>query len=141
MHGATRHRGHRLASEPGAAALEAWAPTREACLEEAARALVASIARVDDATWWWHRRVSLPGPADEQLVTLLDAILAGVRADASVPVHVHVHAHGHGAIADLWLTDRHRLTPTGAAAREVRGPVALREEAPGRWRATVGMVG
>ena len=138
MTAAFPERGHAIRSHTADEILEAWGPTREACLEEAVLALVDSIASLGEAGWSWHHRVELTGSDEESLVALLEEVIYLLEADNAVPVRVRVRTHGGGEVADFWLTDRSRVTSLGAAPKGVAySQLTFREEEPGRWRCMV----
>ena len=129
------HRGHLLRAHTADEIIEAWGPTREACLEEAALALVDSIAEIEHVPWWWHREVSLTGSDEELVVSLLEEIIFHLDTDDAMPVLVQVHPHGDEVQVHLWMTDLHRVTARGAAPKGVSySGTWIHEEAPGRWR-------
>jgi SHS2 domain-containing protein len=131
-------RGHELVAHTADEILEAWGPTREACLEEAVLGLVAGVAEVERDRWWWHRRVDLRGDDDDLLVALLEEVIYHLDVDGGVPVHVRVHPRDGGVVADLWLTDLHRVTTTGAAPKGVSySRLVFGQVAPDRWRCRV----
>ena len=133
-------RGHALHAHTADEILEAWGPTREACLEEAASGLAASVARIDRAGWWWHREVALTGTDEEILVALLEEIIFHLDADGAVPTHVSVTRHGDGVLAQLWLTDLHRVTTFGAAPKGISySQLRFGQDEDDRWhcRATI----
>jgi SHS2 domain-containing protein len=127
-------RGHVSVAHTGDEIIEAWGPTREVCLEEAANGLVASFAIVDRARWGWHRQIELAGSDEELLITLLEDIIYHLDTDNGVPVRVQVHRLHGRLVADLWLTDLHQVTGAGAAPKGIAysqlvfGPVT-----PERW--------
>ena len=130
-------RGHLLRAHTADEILEAWGPTREACLEEAVLALADSIVEVDLITWWWHEEVELAGTDEEMLVALLEEVIYRLDTDGAVPVVVAVRPHGDHLLAHLWMTDLHRVTPVGAAPKGISySGVEIHEQHPGRWACT-----
>jgi SHS2 domain-containing protein len=128
-------RGHSLHAHTADEILEAWGPTREACLEEAATGLADSFAKIEHVSWWWHREVELTGTDEEILVALLEEIIYHLDAHGAVPTHVNVSRHGEGVLAQLRLTDLHRVAPLGAAPKGVSySGLSFGEVEPGRWR-------
>lgn len=127
-------RGHAIRAHTADEILEAWGPTREACLEEAVLALVDTVAAVGGVGWSWHREAELVGTDEELLVTLLEEVVYHLDASGAVPVRVHVRPRASGVVAHLWLTDLQRVTSRGPAPKGVSySGLALREESPGRW--------
>jgi SHS2 domain-containing protein len=137
MTGTNTERGHLLRAHTADGILEAWGPTREACLEEAVLALIDSIVEVDLLTWWWHEEVELSGTDEEMLVTLLEEVIYRLDTDSAVPVLVAVHPHGDHTLAHLWMTDLHRVTPVGPAPKGISySGVEIHEQDTGRWHCT-----
>ena len=131
-------RGHAIHAHTADEILEAWGPTREACLEEAVLALVDTIADVGEVGWSWHREVELSGTDEELLVALLEEVIYDLDASGDLPVRVRIHPHADGVVAHLWLTHLRRVTVRGAAPKGVAySQLTLREERPGRWRCVV----
>jgi SHS2 domain-containing protein len=127
-------RGHAIHAHTADEILEAWGPTREACLEEAASGLADSVARSDHVGWWWHRQVELTGTDEEILVALLEEIIYHLDAHGAVPTHVSVARRGDGVLAHLWLTDLRRVTPLGAAPKGISySELSFGEEEHDRW--------
>ena len=130
-------RGHLLRAHTADQILEAWGPTREACLEEAVLALIDSIVEVDQLTWWWHEEVQLVGPDEEMLVALLEEVIYRLDTHGSLPVQVSVHPHRDHLLAHLRMTDLHRVTAIGAAPKGISySGVEIQEQHPGRWHCT-----
>ena len=128
-------RGHATRAHTADEILEAWGPTREACLEEAVLALVDTFAAVGDIGWSWHHEAELSGSDPELLVALLQEVIYHLDADGAVPVRVHVRPHAGGMVLHLWLTDLHRVTPVGAPPKGVSySQLSIHQEGTGRWR-------
>lgn len=131
-------RGHSALDHTADAVLTAWAPTREACLEEAAMGLVSLFADVEHAGWSQHVEVELDGEGQDLLIDLLEEVIYRLDTDSHVPVRVHVVGRPAGVVAHLWLTDRTRAcevgaTPKGVAHSDLRfGPTDR-----GGWRCQV----
>jgi SHS2 domain-containing protein len=86
-------RGHAIRAHTADEILEAWGPTREACLEEAVLAWWTA-SRGRHVGWSWHREVELAGTDEEILVALLEEVIYHLDAHGAVPVRVHVNPHG-----------------------------------------------
>lgn len=130
-------RGHLLRAHTADEIVEAWGPTREACLEEAVCGLVDSLAEIEHVARWWRHEVVLEGSDDELLVGLLEEVITLLDADGAVPVVVTVRPHDDGVRAHLWLTGLADVVAVGAAPKGVsRSGLTCLEQAPGRWRAT-----
>src|SRR5690606_31120583 len=99
-------RGHRAVSHTADVILEAWAPDLAACLEEAVAALVGIYAVVADGERRRVHELRLPaGPAERQLLDLLDEVIFLLDTDDDVPVGATVHRLDEtgGAEVDIWL--------------------------------------
>jgi SHS2 domain-containing protein len=131
-------RGHRIRAHTADEILEAWGPTREACLEEAVVALVDSVANVEQVSGWRHREVLLSGTDEEILVALLEEVIYHLEVDGAVPALALVHPHGESVLAHLWLIDLDPAATCGAAPKGVSYSQQLnfRQQAPDRWWCT-----
>jgi SHS2 domain-containing protein len=132
---ATRARGHRLLPHTADAIVEAWGPTRAACLEEAVAGLVGLFASTAGLAPEGEWPVALPPAPDEQsLVMLLEEVLAAIDGAGVVPVAADLQVDREGV--------RGVLRTVAAAAVEVHGAVPKAvawsglEFGPedGRWR-------
>jgi SHS2 domain-containing protein len=109
-------RGHRVLPHTADAIVEAWGPTKAACLEEAVRGLVDlfATARGPGPEGDWPVAIG-PAPDDELLVSLLDEVLTAVDVTGAVPVAASLEADGDGV--------RGVLKTVPADAVEVHGAV------------------
>ncbi len=92
--------GYRLLPHTADVMVEAWAPTREACLAEVVRGLVGVFA--DTAGAVAVRSVALglePASDEELLVRLLEEVIYLVEVDGLVPVDVAVGLEPDGGLA------------------------------------------
>jgi SHS2 domain-containing protein len=132
--------GNRLVPHTADLRIEAWGGTREECLAEAVRGLVASFAEISRPVPAREVTVRLAAaPAEDLLVSALDEVIYRLDADDEIPAAAQVTpAAGGGA----WLVLA--LVPAGAA--EIIGAVpkavalhGLRcaADAAGRWSASV----
>jgi SHS2 domain-containing protein len=113
-------RGHRTVPHTADMRLEAWGPTREACLEEAALGMVAAFADTTGARPHTQVRAELTADTDTGLLTaLLDEIVFRLDVYGDVPVGVRVAAVPEGLEARLDMTDRDDVECTGAAPKAV----------------------
>lgn len=79
--------GYRLLSHTADVQILAWGPSREACLEQAVRALAATFVQAHRATCRDWLSVSIPaGPDQEQLLALIDEALYLMDVAGRVPV-------------------------------------------------------
>lgn len=112
-------RGHRAVPHTADLRIEAWAPTREACLAEAARGLVDSFAVVVAAR---PRRTAsrrfIAGSAEDLLVAVIDEVIYRLDADGEIPVTVDVQpALGGGIVLAMQLADVGEAEITGAVPK------------------------
>ena len=133
---ATRQaRGHVIGAHTADTILEAWGPSRDACLEEAARGFVASFAETDRATPTCQVEVALSGSSTELLHGLLEEIIYRLDTDDVVPAQVSVGADGAGVVAVLELVPVARSEPVGAAPKAIAySGLTCEATATGQWR-------
>jgi SHS2 domain-containing protein len=132
--------GHRTMPHTADLRVEAWAPTREACLAEAVRGLVGSFAVVAGARP--HRtaeRHLTAGPAADLLVAVIDEVIYRLDAEGEIPVSVTVRRARDGG-ADLLLTlaalgtaEIIGAVPKAASLHDLR----CEPDAAGRWSCSV----
>lgn len=81
--------GHRILPHTADLALEAWAPTRDQCLDEAVRALVETFATWDDAVAPDAVTCAIEPAGDENLLaSVLDEVIYLVEVHRRVPTEV-----------------------------------------------------
>lgn len=114
------NRGHRLLPHTADVRFEAWAPTRDECLAEAAAALVAGFADVTGVAARTTRTARLPGTTDEDvLLALLDEIVYLLDTEDAVPLRAEVTGAPGDASVRLDLAPLERVEVTGAAPKAV----------------------
>ena len=111
--------GHRAVPHTADLRIEAWAPTREECLAEAARGLVDSFAVVAAAR---PRRTAerrfIAGADEDLLVAVIDEVIYRLDADGEIPVTVDVRAAPDGGVVlSMQLADAGEAEITGAAPK------------------------
>jgi phage shock protein A len=111
--------GHRSVPHTADLRIEAWAPTREECLAEAARGLVDSFAVVAAAR---PRRTAerrfIAGSDEDLLVAIIDEVIYRLDADGEIPVTVDVRAApGGGVVLSMQLAGMGEAEITGAAPK------------------------
>jgi phage shock protein A len=111
--------GHRAVPHAADVRIEAWAPTREECLAEAARGLVGSFAVVAAAR---PRRAAerrfIAGSDEDLLVAIIDEVIYRLDADGEIPVTVDVlPAPDGGVVLSMQLADIGEAQITGAAPK------------------------
>lgn len=94
--------GHRIVPHTADLIIEAWAPTREGCLEQAVMALVSSFVDARLA----GGRVTIPfrveaRSGEEQLVALLEEILYLLDTRGVVPVGARLRVDDEGVFGEL----------------------------------------
>lgn len=115
--------GHRALPHTADLIIEAWAPTRIACLAEVVRALVDTIADVSavGATATWP--VQIAGDDDVELVVaLLEEVLFVIDAHDLVPVGARLTATADdGLTGHFDVVARSQLDVTGPAPKGIAG--------------------
>lgn len=92
--------GHRVVPHTADLIIEAWGPSRVACLEEAALALVDSFAHVEEVPVTELHPVDLEPDGEEGLlVSLLEEIIYVVDVRGGVPVRVTLGETERGGVA------------------------------------------
>lgn len=130
-----RLRGHRVLPHTADLIVEAWAPTRLGCLEEAVAGLVEAFAATPDTPVTRTVPVHLDSAAGEDLlVLLLEEIVYLVDVLGVVPVGVSLEETEDGGIAgDLEVVLVGDADVTGAVPKGVSRSDLVFEEAGGRW--------
>jgi len=128
--------GHRAVPHAADLRIEAWAPTREECLAEAARGLVGSFAVVAAAR---PRRTAerrfIAGSDADLLVAVIDEVIYRLDADGQIPVTLAVRpAPDGGVVLSMQLADVGQAQITGAAPKgaSLRG-LRCAPGPAGRW--------
>ncbi|KUL38508.1 archease [Streptomyces sp. NRRL F-4489] len=120
--------------------VEAWGPTREACLAHAVRGACESFADLAAAASAPRRdeEVVVRADTDEDLlVALLDEVVYRLDAQGEVPVEVEVSAVPGGLRALLGMADIGSLPVTGAAPKAVTLHGLACAHGPDGWRCAV----
>jgi len=134
--------GYRLAPHTADLRIEAWAPSREECLAQAVRALVASFAETGPSrpVRAARRRLAAGGPtADADLLAAaLEEVIFRLDADGEVPAVVSVSALAGGAVElELGLVPLGSVTVTGAGPKAVSlHEIRCAPDESGRWLAS-----
>jgi SHS2 domain-containing protein len=119
--------------------VEAWGPTRGACLEEAVLGLVGAFADVWGMTPSGRVEVTL-GPADDEeiLIALLDEVMYVLDTTAAVPVEVSLDEGSDGCVSGWFDTvPAASVAITGAIPKGVSRSELIFGEDRGRWRCRV----
>jgi len=134
-------RGHRTLPHTADLVIEAWAPTREGCFEEAVAALVDTFSDAASfpPTDWLPFELG-PAPDDELVVLLLEEVIFVVEVRGQVPCACRVDDATDARLrGTLGLVSVHGVQTTGAAAKAVSyGDLSFAREGPS-WvtRATI----
>ena len=128
--------GHRTVPHTADLRIEAWAPTREACLAEATRGLVGSFAVVAAARPRRTAERRFIARSDEDLlVAILDEVIYRLDADGEIPVTVDVRPVPDGGVvlsmqlADVGEAEIIGPAPKAASLHELR----CAPDTAGRW--------
>jgi len=113
--------GHRAVPHAADVRIEAWAPTREECLAEAARGLAGSFAVVAAAR---PRRTAerhfIAGSDADLLVAIIEEVIYRLDTDGEIPVTVDVRsAPDGGVVLSMQLADIGEAKISGAAPKAV----------------------
>ncbi|MGN9779632.1 archease [Micromonospora sp. H33] len=98
-------RGHRCVPHTADVRIEAWAPTREACVAEAVTALVDTFTDPGGARPEAEREFHAP-PADDEdlLVDVLDEVIFRMDTTGELPLRTEVTDDGAGGLRVRWHT-------------------------------------
>ncbi len=132
-------RGHRTRDHTADVIVEAWGPTRGACLEEAVLGLVRSFADVAGGVPTRRLPLALDAEPDEEvLVDLLDEVVYRLDATAEVPAAIGLHDEpGGGVTGWVDVVAAGDVEVTGALPKGVsRSGLRLADE-DGSWRCRV----
>ncbi|MGH3443568.1 MAG: archease, partial [Nitriliruptorales bacterium] len=138
--GAVPDAGFRQLDHTADTAIEAWGPTRAACLEAAVRGLVASFADVEGAgARERHPVVVGPGDDADLLVDLLDEVIYLLDARRAVVVGASLRDTEAGAVeGTMELAPVGEVRPAGAVPKAVTyHDLRIGRDADGAWRAHV----
>ena len=128
--------GHRTVPHTADLRLEAWAPTREACLAEAVRGLVDSFAVVAAARPRHTAERRFIASSDEDLlVVIVEEVIYRLDADGEIPVAVAVRSAPEGGVvlvlplADVTEAEITGPAPKAASLHDLR----CAPDPAGRW--------
>jgi protein archease len=135
--------GHRAASGhwsvPGVTQvrIEAWAPTREGCVAEAAAATVDSFADVDSSVPWHFHQCLVPRQGSRHLLSgVLDEVIFDMRSVGVVPVWVRARPAEVGVYLEIGGVDVDEVRRGGDLPRSVAAKgLAMRRTGHG-WSAS-----
>ena len=113
-------RGHRSVPHTADIRIEAWAPTREACLAEAVAGLVASFLDTAGARSVRTATVDRTAGSDtDTLVEVLDEVIYLLDTQGAVPIDTEVVAGADGPGMRLHLAPVAEVRPIGAVPKAV----------------------
>lgn len=113
-------RGHRFAPHTADIRIEAWAPTREACLAEAVTALVASFADVSGAAPESLVTTRIAAGSDtDLLISVLDEVIYLLDTRGAVPVGADLVPEPDGLGVRFYLTPVDRVVLVGPVPKAV----------------------
>ncbi|HZS22538.1 MAG TPA: archease [Pseudonocardiaceae bacterium] len=112
--------GHRTLPHTADLRIEAWAPTREACIAETVAGLVGSFADTTGAVPVQTVITDLAARTDEDaLVAVLDEVIYRLDTEHTVPLAVNIEPCGTGVRIRLELTAVDSVEFTGAIPKAV----------------------
>jgi SHS2 domain-containing protein len=128
--------GHRARPHTADVIIEAWGPSREACAEEAVRALVETFADVGNVAGTDAVRVQIDAEMDEELlVRLLEEVVYVVEVLGQVPVQIRLTDAGRGGVAGTFETvPVEDVEATGALPKGVSHSDLVFEQRADVWR-------
>ena len=131
--------GHRNVPHTADLRIEAWAESRDECMAEALRGLIASFADVSDVrpSRFLGRRVTAASDAD-LLASAADEIIYVLDAEGEIPVSVQVSPADGGIVLALALARADEFEITGAVPKAVSfHGLHCASDAVGRWSASM----
>ncbi|MEU1662167.1 archease [Streptomyces sparsogenes] len=135
---ATRRGGYRGVPHTADLRVEAWAPTREECLAQAVRGVLASCLDLAGAAGVRRREVVLRAATDEDLLAdLLDEVIYWLDTADEIPVEVELTTVPGGLRVGLHMADTRSLPATGAALKAVTLHDLRCGPGPDGWRCAV----
>lgn len=118
--------------------IEAWAPTREACIAEAVLGAVETFLDISDAHPTMSRTCELAADDDEDLlVAVLDEVVYLLDTAQEVPVDVEVDAVNGGVDVRLAMVDAGSLPRVGAVPKGVSWNDLRFARGPRGWSCSV----
>lgn len=134
--GPDRPEGHRVVDHTADQILEAWGPTRAACLRQAAAGLVALFARPSPDAPARTVETTLPAGDDTvALLGLLTEILVLADAESVAPAGIEVTDHGDAVTVRLTVVDLGDVEPVGPAPKGISHSGLTLQPAGARWTA------
>jgi SHS2 domain-containing protein len=130
--------GHRAVPHTADLRIEAWAPTREACIAQAVLGTVESFLDTDDVHPDHSRQCQLTAHSDEDLlVAVLDEVLYLMDTSGEVPVDVELEPVGQGLDVRFAMADAGEMEQVGAVPKAVSLHELSLAPGPRGWRCSV----
>jgi SHS2 domain-containing protein len=130
--------GHRTVPHTADVRIEAWAPTREACISEAVSALVATFADTTAATPDGVITTEVTAESDpDLLVAALDEVIYILDTRGAVPCHTDLTPGPTGVEMRLEVVPVSAAETVGAAPKAVTLHDLRFEHTDGGWRCGV----
>lgn len=132
--------GHRVLPHTADTAIEAWAPSRGACAEEAARGLLECFLDTEDAQPAGAITLEIgPDSAENMLLAVLDELIYWTDVGDEVPVDSEIaeqpDGHWHTTI---WTAPRDQVEVVGAVPKAVTlHEFAFAPDTEATWRCRV----
>lgn len=130
--------GHRILSHTADVMIEAWAPTRMGCFEQAARGLIEAFVALRDVPATEPIAVGIDANTDdEMLAALLDEIVFLAEVSGAIPVHLTLEESEDGGLAGVFdVVPIGELEVVGPAPKSISyaGDVVRADDA---WRCRV----
>ena len=128
-------RGHQTLPHPADVTIEAWGPTREACLAEAVIGLAASFADVSGARAVHTVASDLTAASDsDRLAAALDEVIYLLDTQGLIPVSAHVDAGPETLRLTMRMASIADVTVIGAAPKAVALSGLGFNRSPNQWR-------
>jgi len=131
--------GYRTVPHTADLRIEAWAQSRNACVAEALRGLIASFADISGTrpARVLERLITAGSDAD-LLASAADEVIYILDAEGEIPVSVQVHPAGAGIVVVLALAPAEPAEITGAVPKAVSfHGLRCEPDATGRWSASM----
>lgn len=131
--------GHRCLPHTADVVIEAWGPTRVACLEQAVAGLVGSVADTAGASLTEPVPVRIEEEADDELlVLLLEEVIYAIEVLDAVPVAAELEELPAGGVAGAFRTvPVGRVRPVGAVPKAISRSGLVFEADGRRWSCRV----
>jgi SHS2 domain-containing protein len=128
-------RGHELLSGAGTCAVEAWGPSRTACLVEALEGLVETFADPSGASTPWTLPLAAGPDGADLLADLVEDVIDTIDVLGVVPVRFHLADTEDGGVAgDMEVVPGDQATVTGRVPKGVSHHDLSLARQGGGWR-------